>query len=72
MLNLIVWTIVLSDLLFLYFNIVAILAESLGRRIVHSLNIRIIKQKREEARIEYLCEQDYKKWLHQDPLWIGE
>ena len=70
--DLIAWTMVLAGMLFLYFNIIAILAESLGRRIVHSLNMRIKKQKREEARVEALCEQDYRRWLHTDPCWIGE
>ena len=70
--NLIAWTVVLAGMLFLYFNIIYLLADWLGRKIVHSLNMKIKKEKAEEARIEALCEQDYRNWLHQDKCWIGE
>lgn len=70
--DLIAWTVVAAGGFFLYFNLVAIIAEEIGRRVVHKLNLRIQAEKREEQRVEELCHQDYLKWLHQDPCWIGE
>ena len=70
--DLIAWTIVLAGGLFLYFNLVALIAEWLGKKIVHKLNMRIKAKKAEEERIERICTAEYLQWLHSDPCWYGE
>lgn len=70
--DLIAWTVVAAGGFFLYFNLVEIAAESFGKWLVHKWNMKIQAEKIEEARVEELCDRDYRAWLHQDPCWIGE
>ena len=70
--DLIAWTVVAAGGFFLYFNLVEIAAESFAKWLVHRLNMNIKKEKAEEQRAEALDDIEYRKWLHQDPCWIGE
>ncbi len=70
--ELIIWTFEAAVGFFLYFNLVEIAAESFAKWFVHKLNMSIKKEKAAEQRAEELDEIEYRKWLHADPLWIGE